>query len=111
MNHASVAAKVRAAKEKWPLRYCADTKCLWNLSHGPCPKHGGAVSTTKNPPPAGQYWHPEFREVPVVEQWKRMLQLQRATRVALDTLQAQEREAFYRKHKPVMDSLTPEDRK
>ena len=39
MAHASIAAKVRAAKEKWPLRYCPDTRCLWNLSHGPCPKH------------------------------------------------------------------------
>jgi hypothetical protein len=39
MSMKSVAAKVRAAKEKWPLRYCPNTRCLWNLSHGPCPKH------------------------------------------------------------------------
>lgn len=41
MTHGSVAAKVRAAKDKWPLRYCSDARCLWNLSHGPCPKHRG----------------------------------------------------------------------
>jgi hypothetical protein len=41
MSMKSVAAKVRAAKEKWPLRYCTNARCLWNLSHGPCPKHMG----------------------------------------------------------------------
>ncbi len=42
-THASVAAKVRAAKEKWPLRYCTEPKCLWNLLSGPCPKHKRAA--------------------------------------------------------------------
>jgi len=34
------AARVRETKEKHPERYCANTKCLWNISTGkPCPKH------------------------------------------------------------------------
>ncbi len=41
MTHGSVAAKVRAAKERNPMRYCSDMRCLWNLLHGPCPKHMG----------------------------------------------------------------------
>ena len=44
MNHHHVAARVRQNKEANPERYCSDKRCLWRLSSGECPKHGGPVA-------------------------------------------------------------------
>ena len=38
-SHGSVAKKVRLHKEEHPERYCPNSKCLWRLSSGNCPKH------------------------------------------------------------------------
>lgn len=39
MSHASTAARVRAAKEKDPSRYCAHPTCLWRTDDTYCPRH------------------------------------------------------------------------
>lgn len=35
----NAAKMVREAKERRPLDYCANPRCLWRLSSGACPKH------------------------------------------------------------------------
>ena len=44
MTRGQVAAKVRAAKEAHPERYCSVRGCLWRVTRGPCSKHGSRIS-------------------------------------------------------------------
>jgi hypothetical protein len=39
VTHSTTAKKVRVDKESHPERYCEDSRCLWRVSSGPCPKH------------------------------------------------------------------------
>lgn len=39
MSHASTAARMRAAKEQHPERYCAEPSCLWRTEDTYCPRH------------------------------------------------------------------------
>lgn len=47
-SHSSVAKAVRQQKERHPDQFCANPKCLWRVSSGRCPKHGG-----EDPKPTG----------------------------------------------------------
>lgn len=39
MSHSRTAARVRAAKEQHPERYCAAKDCLWRTDDTFCPRH------------------------------------------------------------------------
>ncbi len=54
MSHGSVAKSVRLRKESRPKLYCANARCLWRLSSGPCPKHTA-------PDPKWGPWRPTLR--------------------------------------------------
>lgn len=45
MTRGQVAAKVRAAKEEHPERYCSARGCLWRVTSGPCRNHGLRVAS------------------------------------------------------------------
>ena len=47
-TYAAVAGRVRRSKEAYPERYCADPRCLWRLSSGPCPKHSARPAPDLN---------------------------------------------------------------
>lgn len=42
-SYGQVAASVAADKRKNPNRYCGDSRCLWRISSGICPKHPNLV--------------------------------------------------------------------